>query len=204
MNPALMTPINLVSVAQSYSNTTSRIIIRLSDSDSEFFSGPAAYDNISSNNSTDTSERNYWAFGLLIIPLITIFGNSMVIISVVKVRSLHSAINCLILALAAADLLVALIVVPFAVYVEVSTTLTPQSLTKVLPPEMLAGRQDCRHGGKCGQAGMVLDIKRRQSYLPTTNNFGGMTAVSSQGFDPSATVQSLAFKNVGRQTRLPT
>ncbi|VDO34240.1 unnamed protein product [Onchocerca flexuosa] len=56
----------------------------------------------------------------LIIPTITILGNLMVIIAVVRFKTLHSAINFLIFGLAVADLLVGLFVMPYAVYVHVS------------------------------------------------------------------------------------
>jgi hypothetical protein len=60
-----------------------------------------------------------WALLLIFIPIFTILGNLLVIISVLWFKSLHSAINFLILGLAVADLMVALFVMPFAVYVEV-------------------------------------------------------------------------------------
>lgn len=63
---------------------------------------------------------SYWALALLLIPTFTLFGNLLVIISVVKCRSLHSPINYFILGLAIADMCVAMAVMPFAVYVEVS------------------------------------------------------------------------------------
>uniref|UniRef100_A0A915PJG6 G-protein coupled receptors family 1 profile domain-containing protein n=1 Tax=Setaria digitata TaxID=48799 RepID=A0A915PJG6_9BILA len=55
----------------------------------------------------------------LIIPAITVLGNSMVIIAVLRFKTLHSAINFLIFGLAVADLLVGLFVMPYAVYVHV-------------------------------------------------------------------------------------
>uniref|UniRef100_A0A8R1TWK4 G_PROTEIN_RECEP_F1_2 domain-containing protein n=1 Tax=Onchocerca volvulus TaxID=6282 RepID=A0A8R1TWK4_ONCVO len=55
----------------------------------------------------------------LIIPTVTILGNSMVIIAVIRFKTLHSAINFLIFGLAVADLLVGLFVMPYAVYVHV-------------------------------------------------------------------------------------
>ncbi|GMT10136.1 hypothetical protein PFISCL1PPCAC_1433, partial [Pristionchus fissidentatus] len=62
---------------------------------------------------------NWFGLGLVTIPLVTIIGNALVIVSVLRFRALHSAINFLILGLAVADLLVALFVMPFAVYVHV-------------------------------------------------------------------------------------
>jgi hypothetical protein len=61
----------------------------------------------------------YWALSLLFIPAFTIFGNILVILSVIKFKSLQSAINYFIVALAIADCLVAFAVMPFAVYVHV-------------------------------------------------------------------------------------
>lgn len=69
----------------------------------------------------DMHTKHYWALVLLIIPVLTLFGNLLVICSVVRYRNLHSAINYFILGLAFADLMVALAVMPFAVYVEVSS-----------------------------------------------------------------------------------
>ncbi|WKY13203.1 hypothetical protein Q1695_004201 [Nippostrongylus brasiliensis] len=56
---------------------------------------------------------------LIVIPMVTILGNLLVIISVLRYRALQTAINFLILGLAVADLLVALFVMPYAVYVHV-------------------------------------------------------------------------------------
>ncbi|KAF7629264.1 G_PROTEIN_RECEP_F1_2 domain-containing protein [Meloidogyne graminicola] len=55
----------------------------------------------------------------VLIPTATILGNFLVIVSVLRFKSLHSAINFLILGLAVADFLVALFVMPYAVYVYV-------------------------------------------------------------------------------------
>ncbi|NP_001360548.1 Dopamine receptor 2 [Caenorhabditis elegans] len=63
---------------------------------------------------------NYAGLSLIVIPLITLLGNLLVIISVLRYRALQSAINFLILGLAVADLLVAIIVMPYAVYVYVT------------------------------------------------------------------------------------
>uniref|UniRef100_A0A915N2M8 G-protein coupled receptors family 1 profile domain-containing protein n=1 Tax=Meloidogyne javanica TaxID=6303 RepID=A0A915N2M8_MELJA len=60
-----------------------------------------------------------YGFILILIPTATILGNFLVIISVLRFKSLHSAINFLILGLAVADFMVALFVMPYAVYVYV-------------------------------------------------------------------------------------
>ncbi|CAI4223585.1 unnamed protein product [Auanema sp. JU1783] len=62
---------------------------------------------------------NLLGMALTIIPLITIAGNILVILSVLRFRALQTAINFLILGLAVADLLVAIFVMPYAVYVHV-------------------------------------------------------------------------------------
>lgn len=64
--------------------------------------------------------KNYWALGLVVFPILTLFGNVLVIISVCRERALQSVTNYFIVSLAIADLLVALVVMPFAVYVLVS------------------------------------------------------------------------------------
>lgn len=64
--------------------------------------------------------KNYWALGLVVFPILTLFGNMLVIISVCRERALQSVTNYFIVSLALADLLVALVVMPFAVYVLVS------------------------------------------------------------------------------------
>lgn len=64
--------------------------------------------------------KNYWALGLVAFPILTLFGNVLVIVSVCRERALQSVTNYFIVSLAIADLLVALVVMPFAVYVLVS------------------------------------------------------------------------------------
>ncbi|GBL80282.1 hypothetical protein AVEN_92210-1 [Araneus ventricosus] len=62
----------------------------------------------------------YWALMMIPLPLVAVFGNILVILSVYKERNLQSATNYFIVSLAFADLLVAAVVMPFAVYVLVS------------------------------------------------------------------------------------
>ncbi|XP_022688922.1 dopamine D2-like receptor [Varroa jacobsoni] len=65
-------------------------------------------------------EKVYWALLLLILPVLAVFGNILIILSVYKEKSLKCATNYFIVSLAFADLLVAAVVMPFAVYVLVN------------------------------------------------------------------------------------
>ncbi|EEB14184.1 dopamine receptor, invertebrate, putative [Pediculus humanus corporis] len=64
---------------------------------------------------------NYWALILIVFPFLTLFGNVLVIMAVVRERTLQTATNYFIVSLALADLLVAVLVMPFAVYVLIPT-----------------------------------------------------------------------------------
>ncbi|XP_064537033.1 dopamine D2-like receptor isoform X2 [Drosophila montana] len=61
-------------------------------------------------------DHNYWALILILFPILTLFGNILVILSVCRERSLQTVTNYFIVSLAIADLLVAVVVMPFAVY----------------------------------------------------------------------------------------
>ncbi|GJQ77495.1 hypothetical protein Trydic_g20886 [Trypoxylus dichotomus] len=68
----------------------------------------------------DATFHNYWALVLVLFPIFTLFGNVLVILSVYRERTLQTVTNYFIVSLALADLLVAVVVMPFAVYVLVS------------------------------------------------------------------------------------
>ena len=69
--------------------------------------------------SSGAAERRYWTLVLVIIPVLTLFGNSLVVLSVWREMSLRTATNYFIVSLAVADIMVAVLVMPLAVYVEV-------------------------------------------------------------------------------------
>ncbi|XP_025834740.1 dopamine D2-like receptor [Agrilus planipennis] len=69
---------------------------------------------------TELREYNYWALLLVVFPIFTLFGNVLVILSVYRERTLQTITNYFIVSLALADLLVAVVVMPFAVYVLVN------------------------------------------------------------------------------------
>ncbi|CAG5043369.1 unnamed protein product [Parnassius apollo] len=95
----------------------------LNESLSEFYDFERMLNNTFSNfsyeNRTCTSDvhsYNLWALSLLVFPVLTLFGNVLVIMSVARERSLQTATNYFIVSLAVADLLVAVVVMPFGVY----------------------------------------------------------------------------------------
>uniref|UniRef100_A0A182MMZ2 G-protein coupled receptors family 1 profile domain-containing protein n=1 Tax=Anopheles culicifacies TaxID=139723 RepID=A0A182MMZ2_9DIPT len=71
---------------------------------------------------TEVKEYHYWCLILVLFPILTLFGNVLVILAVCRERTLQTVTNYFIVSLAIADLLVAVVVMPFAVYVLVSVT----------------------------------------------------------------------------------
>ncbi|XP_033231655.1 5-hydroxytryptamine receptor 2B-like [Belonocnema kinseyi] len=76
------------------------------------------------NNTSGDEEKlevnNWWALILVVVPCLTLFGNVLVILAVTREKALQTVTNYFIVSLALADLLVAVLVMPFAVYVLVS------------------------------------------------------------------------------------
>lgn len=102
-----------------------RHYIDSNNSDSEFnidyFNETFSDSNCTFKNGTCSDvDYNFWALSLLVFPLLTLFGNVLVILSVSRERSLQTATNYFIVSLAVADLLVAVVVMPFGVYYLVS------------------------------------------------------------------------------------
>ncbi|CAG9582962.1 unnamed protein product [Danaus chrysippus] len=73
------------------------------------------FSNLTLNECSEV-QYNPWALSLIVFPLLTLFGNVLVILSVARERSLQTATNYFIVSLAVADLLVAVVVMPFGVY----------------------------------------------------------------------------------------
>ena len=62
---------------------------------------------------------HYWSLILIIFPIVTFLGNILVILSVIKEKNLRTVTNYFVVSLALADIAVATVVMPFAVYLEV-------------------------------------------------------------------------------------
>ena len=73
-----------------------------------------------SSSAGDVQRLTYWAFLLTIVPVLTMFGNLLVCIAVYREKTLQTVTNYFIVSLAVADIMVATLVMPLAVYVEVS------------------------------------------------------------------------------------
>lgn len=72
-------------------------------------------------NSTLSKNESYqyWAIILAVFPVITVFGNVLVVLSVLRESNLHTATNYFIVSLAGADIGLAILVMPLSGWVEV-------------------------------------------------------------------------------------
>ncbi|KAG7225013.1 hypothetical protein INR49_014806, partial [Caranx melampygus] len=73
----------------------------------------------SETSGQDEGEHNYYAMLYSLLILAIVFGNVLVCLAVLRERSLQTTTNYLVVSLAVADLLVASLVMPWAVYLEV-------------------------------------------------------------------------------------
>jgi hypothetical protein len=109
--------------ALSYNSSTYDVLINDASSINDIHNPISilSFDSISSHAiNLDVHTLNYWAFVLIIFPLFTIFGNVLVVISVYREKSLHTVTNYFVVSLAISDIAVAAVVMPFAIYLEVS------------------------------------------------------------------------------------
>ncbi|KAA3671051.1 uncharacterized protein DEA37_0002383, partial [Paragonimus westermani] len=65
-----------------------------------------------------TDSYQYWALILTLVPVATVFGNVLVVLSVFREVTLHTATNYFIVSLAAADIGLAILVMPLSGWVE--------------------------------------------------------------------------------------
>ena len=81
--------------------------------------------NVLCDNSSDELQPpvvnpfNYWAIILVVFPILTVFGNSLVVLSVFREKTLRTVTNYFIVSLATSDIMVAILVMPMSVYSEV-------------------------------------------------------------------------------------
>lgn len=73
------------------------------------------------NTSSNHGNDNYWGLLLLAFPILALFGNMLVVLSVIREKNLHTVTNYLVCSLASSDLFVAAVVMPMAVYAIVNT-----------------------------------------------------------------------------------
>lgn len=92
-----------------------------------------------SEGKADKPHYNYYATLLTLLIFIIVFGNVLVCMAVSREKALQTTTNYLIVSLAVADLLVATLVMPWVVYLEVG--LGPALLQHLFPEDtVLASR----------------------------------------------------------------
>lgn len=90
----------------------------------EYVYNETLYENTTESlNGTEHGQRheyNYYAMLLTLLIFVIVFGNVLVCMAVSREKALQTTTNYLIVSLAVADLLVATLVMPWVVYLEVS------------------------------------------------------------------------------------
>lgn len=91
---------------------------------SVFDPSPSAFSSLTSSNCTDSSldsspPYNFYAVLLVLLIFCVVFGNVLVCVAVSRERALQTTTNYLIVSLAVSDLLLATLVMPWGVYLEV-------------------------------------------------------------------------------------
>jgi len=84
-------------------------------------------------------QPSFWCLLLLVFPTCTVFGNALVCLSIYQEKALHTVTNYFIASLAIADIMVAILVMPLAVYVEVRSSSRP-----LLAPLMQSTQLTCK------------------------------------------------------------
>lgn len=84
-------------------------------------SSSAAFSNCTSSSPDSPPRYNFYAMLLVLLIFCVVFGNVLVCLAVSRERALQTTTNYLIVSLAVSDLLLATLVMPWGVYLEVST-----------------------------------------------------------------------------------
>lgn len=77
------------------------------------------FNNFSNTDGGQRHQYNYYAMLLTLLIFVIVFGNVLVCMAVSREKALQTTTNYLIVSLAVADLLVATLVMPWVVYLEV-------------------------------------------------------------------------------------
>lgn len=122
-----------------------------------------------SEGKADRPHYNYYAMLLTLLIFVIVFGNVLVCMAVSREKALQTTTNYLIVSLAVADLLVATLVMPWVVYLEVGLHLC-------LAPAPSPGR---RYVGAWGTGSLLVSSNK----LPGTFS-GGLFLHSGLSFSP--------------------
>lgn len=89
-------------------------------------SSPASSSNCTGSPSASSPPYNFYAVLLVLLIFCVVFGNVLVCVAVSRERALQTTTNYLIVSLAVSDLLLATLVMPWGVYLEVRAFLCPR------------------------------------------------------------------------------